>query len=239
MCFLIHRYFVIRYEKGFKLTGIIYFHRITDQRFTGIDVQNLRVFRKLCGDQTLKNVTILTNMWENIKPEDGEARERQLSARFFKPAIDKGARLLRHSNTVESAHSIIRGILNNNPLALRIQEELVDKRIEFTQTAAGGEIRRGLDENAGKLENKIKELQNELQGTEKGEQETQLELGGEIRRLRVTLGSLRSESMRLGDLYREQRDETREETDNMMRNLLNALRFIGSLLWGFLSSFVI
>lgn len=155
------------------------------------------MFRKLCGEQTLKNVIIMTNMWGNVTPEVGEARERQLSSLFFKPAIDKGAQSLRHAGTVESAHAVIRAILDNHPLALQIQEELVDQHMEFSRTAAGQEIRRGLDEHAEKLEEKIKELQSELQETEKKERETQQELEEEVRRLRERLDSVRSESTQL------------------------------------------
>lgn len=234
---MIQRYSVARYETGVRLAGIIYFHRISDERFTGIDVRNFGVFRKLCGDQTLQNVAIVTNMWGNVCLETGEARERQLSAMFFKPAIDKGARFLRHVKTVESAHEVIRALLDNNPLALRIQEELVDQHMEFTQTAAGEEIRRGLDKHAEVLEEKIKGLLNELEDVEKKEQETQRELEEEIAGLRARLEDVRTESMQLEVRYQEQRDQMQSKTDALMRDLLNAL--VGVFKLGFVSGFLL
>jgi len=211
------------YEKGIRLAGIIYFHRISDERFTGMDVRNFGVFRKLCGEQTLKNVVIMTNMWSKVTPEVGEARERQLSTLFFKPATDKGARFLRHGGSVESAHAVIRAVLGNQPLALQVQEELVDQHKTLSRTAAGEEIHRALNEDAGKLEQKIKALQDELQDAEKKERETREELEEEVRRLRERLDSVRSESIRLDDRYRGQRDEMQGTADALMQGLVKAV----------------
>lgn len=84
-----------------------------------MDGRNFGVFRKLCGEQTLKNVVIMTNMWGRVTPEVGEARERELTTQFFKPAADKGAWFLRHLETVETARSVIRAILGNHPLSFK------------------------------------------------------------------------------------------------------------------------
>ena len=229
--FVINRSPVTRYEKGVKLAGIIYFHRISDERFTGMDVRNFGVFRKLCGEQTLKNVVITTNMWDKVTPEDGEARERQLSTQFFKLVVDKGAQFHRHLKTAETAHAVIRAILGSHPLALQIQEELVDQHIEFSRTAAGEEIGRALDEHAGKLEDKVRELQSELRDAEKREQETRQELEEEIRRLRERLDSVKSESTQLEVRYEGQRGEMRHK----VRDLEN---LVGAFKLGFLSGFL-
>jgi len=175
----------------------------------------------------------MTNMWGKVTPEVGEARERQLSTLFFKPAIDKGAQSLRHVESVESAHAVIRAILDNNPLALQIQEELVDQHMEFSRTAAGQEIRRALDEHAEKLENKIRELQSELQDAERKERETQQELEEEVRRLRERLDSVRSESMQLGDRYQGQRNEMQDKTDALLNTLVGVFKL------GFFSGFLL
>jgi hypothetical protein len=234
---LSHQPFTTRYQTGIKLSGIIYFHRVSDERFTGIDVRNFGVFRKLCGEKTLKNVAIVTNMWEKVDLETGEARERQMSTKFFKPAIDKGARFLRHVNTKESAHSVIRTLLDNDLLAFQIQEELVDNDMEFTQTAAGQEIRRGLDKHAEALGEKIKELQSELEEAENKERETQRELEEQIRELRASLEKVKAESIQLEAWYQEERDEMRSKADAMMRDLLKNLGGVFKL--GFLGGFLL
>ena len=88
------------------------------------------MFRKLCGESTLKNVIILTNMWGEVSREIGEAREQELATKdmFFKPALAKGASMKRHENTPASAYKILQTIVNNHPLSLQIQREPVDQK---------------------------------------------------------------------------------------------------------------
>lgn len=50
-------------------------------RMTNVSRRNFRIFRKLCGDETLKNVTIVRNMWSEVTLERGAERECQLHAR--------------------------------------------------------------------------------------------------------------------------------------------------------------
>jgi len=110
-----------RYERGGTLAGVLYFHRISDLMMGGISTRNLKMFRKLCGDTTLQNVVIVTNMWGEVGSRVGDAREAELMEddAFFKPVLDKGGQMARHNNTVASAESIIRRILDNRPLPLR------------------------------------------------------------------------------------------------------------------------
>src|SRR5260221_379327 len=119
-----------RYKNARKLSGVIYVHRISDFRMGGISTRNFRLFRQLCGDTTLKNVVIVTNMWGEVEKEIGEARNSELAGKdkFFKPALDKGALMLRHENTRHSAHNNLRRIVQNHPVTLQIQHEMVDEK---------------------------------------------------------------------------------------------------------------
>ena len=126
-----------RYQEGATFAGVIYIHRISDNRFSGINGRNFNLLRKLCGDSTLKNVVIVTNMWTGDSQDVSEAREKELSGKFFKPALDMGAQMARHYNTTKSAHSILRRITNNHPLVFQIQREMVDEEKYFADTAVG------------------------------------------------------------------------------------------------------
>ena len=127
---------------GTALHGVIYLHRITDFRMGGISTRTFRLFRKICGDKTLKNVIIVTTRWDVVPPHEGERREQELRSdeRFFKPALDQQAQLLRHDNTIESAQKIVRTIFQNHPIPLNIQRELVDERKQLGDTIAGREF---------------------------------------------------------------------------------------------------
>jgi hypothetical protein len=150
--------------EGTKLAGVIYIHRISDNRVGGIAARNFEMFRKLCGDGSLKNVIIVTNMWGDVTAESGKARERELANddAFFKPVLRKGALMLPHFNTVESAHTIFRHILNNRPQALQIQQEIVDEHKDISQTAAGERLNRELQKLAKKYEEEIKRLEEDM-----------------------------------------------------------------------------
>ncbi|KIL67658.1 hypothetical protein M378DRAFT_73626 [Amanita muscaria Koide BX008] len=160
-------YLSTAYENGKKLAGVIYLHRISDFRVGGISRRNFKMFRELCGDDSLKNVLIVTNMWGEVDLQVGLARENELSSKdiFFKPALDKGAQSLRHNNTIESAHNIIRQVMRNPPVTLQIQEELVDQKKDISETAAGIELTKELREQAEKHREAIVELQREMRGT--------------------------------------------------------------------------
>lgn len=158
---------VFRYEAGVTLSGLIYFHRISDFRMGGISRRNFSMFRKLCGDSTLKNVVIVTNMWSEVGESKGEMREAELRKNFFKPALDKGAQLLRHNNSVKSAHNILRYIIQNRPLPLEIQEELVDQGKTIDQTNAAKELESQIQELIKKHQKEIKEMQKEMRGSER------------------------------------------------------------------------
>jgi hypothetical protein len=149
-----------RYKEGAKLAGIIYIHSIANKQFTA--KQNFGMFHELCGDTTLKNVILVTNMWGDVSRNVGEDREQELSKEIFRPVLDKGAKMVRHYDTWQSAHDIIREILENQPVTLPIQVELVDEGKNVVDTAAGEVVNRDLKELAKKHEATLREVQEDM-----------------------------------------------------------------------------
>ena len=180
-----------RYERGETLGGVIYFHRISDTKFTGTAAKCFRALLALCGDHALQNVTIVTNMWGKVAPEVGDAREHELASHFFKPALDKKALLSRHDNTAKSAHNIIRSILGKGQVILQIQEEIVDHWMRIEGTAAGRELLRELDEQVERRLQRLRKLQEMFNQTETDDRETRHEFQLEILKLREELAGLR------------------------------------------------
>ncbi|KAF7797987.1 hypothetical protein EIP86_009194 [Pleurotus ostreatoroseus] len=109
---------------------------------SGISRRNFALFRSLCGEQTLRNVIIVTNMWGEVAEAVGAARERELATdvQLFQSVLRGGARMMRHYNTLESAQTIIRSLIDSNPVVLQIQAELVDENRRLEQTKAGQQI---------------------------------------------------------------------------------------------------
>ena len=120
-----------------KLSGVIYTHRITDNRMSGSVCKNLDMFGRLCGDNAAERVRLVTTMWDKVKDRNtAENRVKQLEDNFWKPLIDEGARHQKFENTPQSAWNIIRNA-TGDPEALLLQEELVDAERRLNETTAG------------------------------------------------------------------------------------------------------
>ena len=208
-----HNLIIVRYENGSRLAGLIYMHRISDRRFSGIAGRNFRVFRELCGETSLKNVILVTNMWAEVSIDVGEERERELASDFLKPALDKGAQMARHHNTEQSAHEVIRRIMNNHPVALQIQQELVDQHKDISNTAAGGAINAELEEVKRRHEAEKKRAEEEkARVLREQEEEARRKREEETRRMEEEMRRAREEQERIA--YERRREIERAEAES-------------------------
>ncbi|KAK7032288.1 hypothetical protein VNI00_013247 [Paramarasmius palmivorus] len=215
---MIAAFLAVTYEQKTNLAGVIYLHRISDYRMGGISRRNFKMFKELCGDNTLKNVVIVTNMWGGVDKETGEAREAQLMTedKFFKPVLDKGAQIVRHDNTPETARAILSHVVENTPLPLRIQTELVDQGKNLSETAAGAELNRELMEQIRKHEVEMKELQKEMQDAiRQKDEETRMELAAEKKKLQDEMDRIQDDSRKLASDYADEKAEMKRRMDEM------------------------
>ena len=170
------------------------------------------MFHKLCGDAALKNVVLVTNMWGEVSSDVGEARERELSSKFFRPVLERGAQMARHHNTLQSAYHIIQKIMKNHPVVLQIQRELVDEGSDIVNTAAGEAINRELNEQMRRHQAELREVQEEIaQALREKDEEMRRELEEAKKKLLEQLrGAARdSEGMTMGYAAEKRRVEAR------------------------------
>ena len=174
------------------------------------------MFRELCGDTTLKNVVLVTNMWGEVSHDVGESREDELSNNFFKPVLDKGARMVRHHNTAQSAHDIIRMITKNRPLVLQIQRELVDEHKDIVDTAAGEAVNKELNEQIRRHQAQLKTVQEEMmQALEEKDEETRQELEQETRKLQEQMEKIKAESEGMASNYSKEKERMEAKMKEM------------------------
>ena len=131
------------YSNNITLSGIIYLHRIQDNRMQGAAMKNLRMFRKLVGNDGLKNVFLVTTMWDNVDQQEGIARENELRANpeFWKAMVDKGSKILRQDHGPISSYHIVQELMGRNTrVTLDIQRDMVDNKKSLADTAAGAEV---------------------------------------------------------------------------------------------------
>ena len=178
------------------------------------------MFRDLCGDSTLKNVIIVTNMWGKVSQDVGEARENELSTNFFKQVLDKGAQLARHHETAQSAHDIIRCIIRNRPIVLQIQRELVDDHKDIVDTAAGEAINKELNEQIRRHQAELKDIQEEMkQALEDKDEETRQEMEEAALELQEVMKKMRMDSDGMESKYQEEKKRMEEVMREMQEQL--------------------
>jgi len=83
--------------------------------------------------------------------------------RYFKPLCEAGSTMFRHNNTRETALSVMDLLLKNNPIVLQIQEELSKPGATLEQTTAGSQLSADLSATIKKLEEKIKNMQKDME----------------------------------------------------------------------------
>ncbi|EED77433.1 predicted protein, partial [Postia placenta Mad-698-R] len=129
---------------GARLSGVIYLHRISDNRIGRITMDSYRLFQKLCGNTSMSNVVITTTMWASVTEPLGRRlpdipkSQHLVHRESVKSRIN--ARLHRHIDTAESARNIIRDILHHVPRTLLVQQEMVDQHKPVPDTQAGNEL---------------------------------------------------------------------------------------------------
>jgi len=187
------------------------------------------MFRKLCGETTLQNVVIVTNMWGEVDPQVGGAREAELMREdiFFKPVLDKGARMARHENTVPSAERVVRLVLNNHPLPLRIQEELVNEHKDISETGAGEHLNQEINAQIRKHQQEMRVLKEEMeQAMRDKDEETRRELEIETKKMQREIARFENDAKRLASDYESEKerlearleqmeDDTKQEADRI------------------------
>lgn len=139
--------------------------------------------------------------------------------------MDKGARLVRHDNSTQSAHDVIRSIMRNVPIPLQIQCELVDEGKEIGDTAAGGVINNELNEQIRRYRVELQSMQEEMaKALKEKDEETRQELEDErckqqeeMNRVVTNLVSLASnymeEKKRMDEKKNEMQERARKERD--------------------------
>jgi len=156
-------WFAETYRSGFKLSGIIYLHKINENKMGRSALLNLAMFRRLCGDDCLPNVVFVTTMWDAVMDkEECEAREMELKgSAYWGPLLDMGARSGRYYGGFESALEIVGMVKNCRKIVLDIQKQIVEQGQRLADTPAG----KSLDEELRKKEEQYKrdlDIQKEL-----------------------------------------------------------------------------
>ncbi|CAE6352844.1 unnamed protein product [Rhizoctonia solani] len=151
------------YNQTQPITGIVYLHRITDNRMSGASIRALRLFEKICGMHAMGNAVIVTNMWSVPRDPQEETRENQLKAEYFSSAITNGAKVARRGGAgPESALAILSLLLNCQPITLELQSEMGLQNLALDETEAGALVDQNLRMRLERQQREKMELEEEL-----------------------------------------------------------------------------
>jgi hypothetical protein len=196
-------YYFCRYSKGILLSGLLYFHRISDNRMAGTPLKNLRMFEKLCGKNAFQNVILVTTMWDEVDEETGTARETELKSNHWRAMLDRNCTTSRFMRTRESAFALIDPLIDeaDKRSSVLLQQEMGDMRKKLPQTSAGLALFSTLEILVRQREDLLHRIRNEMKYSDndkmvleplqeehqKLKSDLQLTVN-EMRRLRLPLG---------------------------------------------------
>jgi hypothetical protein len=144
------------------LAGILYFHRITDTEMEQASLDNLCIFKELCGIHALKSVVLVTTMWDMLDEDTGIQQEKELRDTHWKAMIDQGLSTARYRGTLESAWDILNHSIQdrNHRFDVLLQRELVDTKL--FKTYAGLELSRLLESRIISHHDTLRRLRTEI-----------------------------------------------------------------------------
>ncbi|KAM5379363.1 hypothetical protein ACJZ2D_004061 [Fusarium nematophilum] len=188
------------YTQKILLSGILYFHRISDPRMQESGKMSIALLLKLCGKNAMKNVVLTTTMWEKVELSVGESRERELETtkEFWGFMKSHGSQVRRHYNNKGSALDILSMFVPDagpepQPLALAIQTELADDRRTLDQTSVGKALNGAWSKDKESLQRELEEVREAMKAATEERDET------------------------TANMLRQQQDQTNQEVEKVRR----------------------
>jgi hypothetical protein len=90
----------------------------------------------VCGSGALKNVILVTTLWDTIDMATGSLREEESRTDFWKAMITYGSQIARLEYTYQSAWKILNQF-TGDALPLLLQKEMAEEKKSLPQTTAG------------------------------------------------------------------------------------------------------
>lgn len=215
------------YENKILLSGIIYLHRILDVRMRGTDRKNLRMFKKLCGEDNLSSVVLASTMWDGVDEKTGCIRENELRSSFWATMVEKGSKVVRHDGGVDSAERIVNHILSRQQtITLDIQRELVHDGKQLQDTAAGAAVQAELNEKIDRLQKDLLEVRQSFRETAASHHQEREDLRVEYREISELLQQTSEDKEKLAadrdELRRQMKEQSRKfQADSKARELMH------------------
>lgn len=196
------KFLLKQYKLGIRLKGIVYMHRITDNKMSGSARRYFEMFQRLCGEQSMSNIVLLTTMWNQLKEKKvGQQRERELREQYWSVMESKGSIIRQFDGRPATAKALVCRLARKPSVVLDIQTELVHEGKMLEETTAGRLVVPCLDSRIVESNDEIQKLNYSIAKAKEVENTT------EWSRLENQRASLVTQ--RQGDLERRRRLQLR------------------------------
>ncbi|KAJ5893682.1 hypothetical protein N7495_005373 [Penicillium taxi] len=130
------------YRRGMKIAGILYLHRISDNRVSRSALRNFKLLESMCGLDAAPRMFLVSTMWDSIQVDNHEAILRESRLEVLGAVFEHGSQAKRWHGDEWSALSIVDALisLGGGYKSLLIQRELVDEGKPLNETTAGLEL---------------------------------------------------------------------------------------------------
>ncbi|KAH8682882.1 hypothetical protein BGZ60DRAFT_524228 [Tricladium varicosporioides] len=134
------------FQDSVELAGVLFLHSLVEARMKNGAMKNLVMFKKMVGPENLYKCRLITTKWSLQDRAVSEQREGELqnNPNFWKPLIDRGARMVRFGDSMDSAKEIIRPLLEGPGVVLQLTQETQIKGLKLEATDAGKEVNEDL-----------------------------------------------------------------------------------------------
>ena len=161
----------------------------------------------------MKNFMFLTSFWDEVPPEVGEHKEKELREDFWGGMIDSGATVKRLNGTMpECVHNILEEFSSCSPTVLAIKDEMIHQGKSFNATSVASLVdERYREERRGMFPRMKRELA----------KKSAEELRCEVLDLRIQCMDLEGEIARLTAELKSSNENPKEEisSDSVLHRL--------------------
>lgn len=133
---------------------------------TGSSKLYLNLLESLVGRKALRNVVLVTTMWNKLRDEDlGEAwdHEQELVNKYWRPLRKNGASLAQFDGSKDAAFALVWQLAGKRSVVLDIQREILDEGQDIRHTAAGSLLMKTEEAQRQDYEMKLAKLSRDLE----------------------------------------------------------------------------
>ena len=141
------------YQRDIQLSGLLYFHDISQIPVGRSSLETFRLFERLCGND-FRRIVLVTTMWDQATEEAGTKIEESLKCIQWSSLIQHGSSVKRFMKTRESAFEILIPIFDtvNETNALLLQREMNELGLQLKETTAGRSLYGQVDQGVTRLQ---------------------------------------------------------------------------------------